>query len=97
MATIPSQDFQDMVRHWIATPPNAYLGDSYGSNLAELLQNPFGTGIADAAIAKLRQDVPLAGALGGGQINLYAQENGPDRLDIVIQIAGQVLNLGSAR
>ncbi|MEN9866690.1 MAG: hypothetical protein RL748_2280 [Pseudomonadota bacterium] len=86
-----------MVQHWIASPPNAYLGDGYGCNLAELLQNPFGTGIADAAIAKLRHDVPLAGASGAGQINLYAQERGPDRLDIVINIAGQVLNLGSAQ
>ena len=84
-----------MIRHWIATPPNGYLGSSYGSDLKAMLQTPLRTGIADAVLSKLRADIPLVAALPRSALNIYAVDEGPDKRVIYIEVAGQMIALGS--
>lgn len=92
---ITASDLQGMVSHWVATPPNGYLGSSYGAPTKDMLQSPMKTGLADAFLAKLRVDVPLAGALPSAALNLYAVDRGPDRRDFYIEASGELVALGS--
>jgi hypothetical protein len=84
----------DMVRHWLNTPPNGYLGSGYGCDLKQLLQNPMSSAIADSFIAKLREDVPAVGALGEGMVNIYVDDTQgvvSETRIIYLEIAGQML------
>ncbi|MDF0605371.1 hypothetical protein HZU77_006870 [Neisseriaceae bacterium TC5R-5] len=88
---ITALDMQDMVSHWLATPLNGYLGSDYGQDAKSLLQQPQSDGQADTFLAKLRRDVPILQALPAGAVNLYGVQHAPDRLDLIIEIAGQVV------
>lgn len=95
MNKITASDLQDMIRHWILTPPNGYLGSSYGAPTKDMLQTPMKTGLADAFLGKLRDDVPLAGALPSPALNMYAVDQGPDKRTIYIEASGQMVELGA--
>ena len=95
MDKITATDLQGMVTHWAGTPPNGYLGSGYGADTLAMLQNPMRTGIADSYIKKLRADVPLVGALPPAAVNVYAQDQGPDKRTIFIEASGQLVALGS--
>jgi hypothetical protein len=95
MDKITSTDLQGMVSHWIATPPNGYLGSSYGADLRAMLLTPMKTGLADALLNKLRVDVPLVGALPSSALNMYAVDEGPDKRNIYIEASGLLVALGS--
>lgn len=85
----------NMVRHWLATPPDAYLGSSYGNNLRDLLQAPMATQFADAVIAKMKEDIPILGVLPNGSINIYMQDT-PGRNDgktLFVEVVGQMIQL----
>ena|SRR5437763_13266644 len=97
MANISKNDLVDMIRHWLATPPNGYLGSSYGADLKALLQNPLSTGVADSLLAKMRVDIPLVAALPSSALNIYAVAEGPDKLTIQIDVAGELIPLGSTQ
>lgn len=66
-------EVQGMVRHWLITPPNGYLGSGYGSDPHELLQKPASSGLGDALLQKMRVDIPVIDALDGA-VNLYLQD-----------------------
>lgn len=85
-----------MVKHWLETPVNGYLGSSYGSIVPDLLQQPQRSGLADAVLNKLRSDVPLVGAMAADQTNLYAVNEGPDKTRIFIEVGGTATDLGGA-
>lgn len=95
MANISKNDLVDMIRHWLATPPNGYLGSSYGCDLNALLQNPMTNGIADSLLAKMRVDIPLVAVLPSSSLNIYAVGSGPDKLTLYIDVAGETIPLGS--
>lgn len=80
------QDLADMVDDWLGCPPNGYLGQSYGSDVAAVLQTPMAASAADDLIEKCRQDIPLARA--AGPINVYAADLDIDRKAIVFSVAG---------
>lgn len=96
MATITGTEIQKMVRHWLNTPAGSYLGSSYGSNIKELLQRPQADGMADAVIRKMRADIPILQSLPNGSINIYSVRVSPDRLDLVIEVAGQAIEVPGA-
>lgn len=83
-----AQEVQEMVAHWLRCPVNGRLGSGYGSTLSDALMTPISEGAADAALAKLREDIPIVGALGSGAVNMYSQDVGPDRIQVVIDVAG---------
>jgi len=93
MATITGSDIQDMVRHWLNTPVDGYLGSDYGQDLKALLQLPQSDGAPDALLQKLRDDVPVLQALPRGSVNLYGVQSPPDRLDLAIEVAGRMIEV----
>jgi hypothetical protein len=96
MDTISKNDLVGMIQHWLATPPNGYLGSGYGADLKALLQSPMTTGIADSLLAKMRVDIPLVAALPSSSLNIYAVDDGPDKRTIYIDVAGEMIPLGSS-
>lgn len=89
--TITSNDIQDMVSHWLATPVNGYLGSDFGQDLKSLLHLPQSDGKPEEQLQKLRIDVPVLQALPAGAVNLYSIQTPPDRLDLMIEVAGQAI------
>jgi hypothetical protein len=73
-SAINGAELQDMIRHWLNTPPNGYLGQDFGSDAMSLLQNPMRGGLADAFIGKMRKDIPLIGALPASAVDIYFRE-----------------------
>jgi len=96
MATITGNGFQAMVRHWLNTPACGYLGSDYGQDVKSLLQLAQTSGAPDAFLAKLRDDVPALQVLPPGALNLYAVASAPDRLDLMIEVAGQAIQVAGA-
>lgn len=94
MAKITATDIHDMGRHWLNTPACGYLGSDYGQDAKALLQRPHMDTAADAFLAKLRMDVPVMQVLPQGSLNLYGITSGADRLELVVDIAGQPLEVG---
>ncbi|MFM0608630.1 hypothetical protein PQR05_29290 [Paraburkholderia sediminicola] len=97
MDKITSEDVQGMVTHWLSTPVNGYLGSAYGQTVSKVLQQPQRSGLADAALNKLRADVPVIGALPAGAVNLLAQDEGPDVKRIFINVADQLIDAGTTK
>lgn len=93
MSIITGTDVHDMTGHWLATPTNGYLGSGYGQDIKALLQNPQASGQADEYLAKLREDVPVLQVMPAGSANLYGVHSQPDRLDLVLEIAGTAFTL----
>ena len=95
--TITGSDIQEMVSHWLHVPVNGYLGSSYGQDIKALLHRPQADGAPEALLQKLRVDVPVLQALPSGAINLYSVQTPPDRLDLVIEVAGQAIAVPEVR
>lgn len=93
MAKITPTEIHDMARHWLHTPACGYLGSDYGQDAKSLLQRPHMDTAADAFLAKLRRDVPVLQVLPTGALNLYGRPVGADRLELVLDIAGQPLEV----
>jgi hypothetical protein len=94
MDTITGDDIQRMIRHWLETPVNGYLGSDYGSDIKALLQRAQSeTRLADRFIAKLRRDVPVLDAMPQELVGLYATPEGIDRLRLTLEIAGRTYSL----
>lgn len=94
MATIiTGNNIQDMVSHWLKTPVNGYLGSDYGQDIKSLLQNPLSSGEPEAVLQKLRVDVPVLQSIPDGSVNLYSMQTPPDRLDLVIEVGGQAIQV----
>lgn len=93
MKKITAQEAQAMVSHWLHTPTNGYLGSDYGQDAKAMLQNPQSLGLGDAFLNKLRQDVPILQTLGTDDLNLYAVTEQPDKLKILIEMAGRPIEV----
>lgn len=91
MAKITPVEVQDMVRHWLTTPVNGYLGSGYGSNLRDMLMAPMAAGEGDKFVAKLVRDVPVLQAAAPGQINAYITDEIPDRRRVLIEVGGDII------
>ncbi|MCO6429023.1 hypothetical protein [Nitrosomonas communis] len=92
-ATITSNDIQDMVTHWLSTPAYSYLGSDYGQDIKSLLQLPQSDGRPEEQLQKLREDVPVLQVLPSNSVNLYGVQTPPDRLDLVIEVAGHAIEV----
>ncbi|AEJ01306.1 hypothetical protein Nit79A3_1474 [Nitrosomonas sp. Is79A3] len=94
---ITGNDIQEMVSHWLQVPVNGYLGSSYGQDINSLLHRPQADGAPEALLEKLRADVPVLQALPSGAVNLYSVQTPPDRLGLVIEVAGQAITVPEVR
>ena len=88
---VTGKEIQLMVGHWLQVPEGGYLGSRYGNNTKSLLQLPQNEGSADEYLDKLKEDVPILQALPDGTVNLYGIHTRPDRLDIAIEVAGDLV------
>lgn len=95
-AQITARDLSGMVGHWLGCPPGGYLGSDYGADIKALLQTPMAAGLADGLIDKCRQDVPLLSQAAPGTVNVYAYDEGIDRMGLVFDVAGELINVGGA-
>ena len=75
------------LRHWLACPPNGYLGSDYGIDLKQYLHKPMSQFDADYIIAKMRADIPVLAMLPENAVNIYATNDSDDGKKIIIQIA----------
>lgn len=91
MSTITPHLVQSMVRDWLTTPVNGYLGSSYGQDLRRVLHSPLGANLADAQLEKLRTDVPVLTMLPESSVNLYSDSNGIETKRLYIELAGKLL------
>ena len=87
---VTAAEVQDMVLHWLNTPPNGYLGSGYGSEPQALLQEPISAalGMGDNFVDKLMRDLPLLRALPPGSVDVYLVERDNESTSLVIDIAG---------
>lgn len=93
MKTITGDDIQAMVRHWLETPVNGYLGSGYGSDANSLLQRAQSDGRADSFVRKLRNDVSVLEVLPNSAVTLYGDTEGIDQLRLTLDVAGRSYDL----
>lgn len=93
MTTITGDDIQAMVRHWLETPVNGYLGSGYGSDANSLLQRAQSEGRADGFVRKLRSDVGVLEVLPNSAVTLYGDPEGVDQLRLTLDVAGRSYDL----
>lgn len=70
---------------------NGYLGSGYGQDLKALLQQPLQVGAGDVVIEKLHEDITVLNSLPAGATNIYQLDNGVDKLEVVIEVAGRII------
>jgi hypothetical protein len=83
-----------MIKHWLSSPPNGYLGQTYGSNVHELLQQPMSTVSGDIIIQKMFEDIPVLATLPRGSVNIYIQdipERPNDAKKILVELLGSLI------
>lgn len=72
------EELQGMVRHWLKSPAEGYLGSGYGSSPLELLQKPMTSGLGDAFVQKMENDILLLTSLPKGAVSVYFEDKGND-------------------
>lgn len=83
------------VAHWVATKPKTYLGSTYGAPTEDLLQKPLSQPLSDIYLAKMLKDLPVLAALPPGVVSMSVSNDGLDRKNIFITIAGSSVSLAS--
>lgn len=96
MTTITGDDIQEMVRHWLETPVNGYLGSGYGADTKSLLQRAQQDGQADSLVRKLKRDVSVLEVLPNSAVSLYGAPEGVDRLRLTLDVAGRSYDLSDS-
>lgn len=87
-----------MVRHWLGTPPNGYLGSPYGADVKALLQRPQDDQEAlSEFLQKMRIDLPVLTVLPPGAVTAWMEPLGIDRLVLNIDVAGELITVGGAQ
>lgn len=87
-----------MIRHWVKTPPNAYLGQDYGFNIQSILLRPLTENMADYILSELKKQIPPLQYLNSSQLEIYRETLGNDTARYFIMINGDVeIELGIAR
>lgn len=94
-AQITPDDIVGMVRHWLTTPVEGYLGSPYGSDVRALLQRPQGDSAALADfVAKMRRDLPVLSVLPEGAVSVSLVPRGVDGLELNVDVAGRLIRIG---
>ncbi len=57
-----------MIRHWLATRPNSYLGSPFGFNQHKMILKPMSDNEADQLLAEMREQIPPLRHLSGDQL-----------------------------
>ena len=89
MIRVTGLEIQYKVRHWMASPVYGYLGSDYGNDLKAILQRPQNNSLADEQLAKLKKDIAATQIIPASDVNIYAVHTPPDKVELVIEIAGR--------
>jgi hypothetical protein len=97
-AQITPQDITAMVRHWLETPPEGYLGSPYGSDVKALLQRPQTDNVVMSEFtAKMRRDLPVLDYLPPGSVSAWMERNGVDKMVLHVDVAGTLITVGAGQ
>ncbi len=80
-----SEIIKRIIEHWLATPPNGYLGYRYGRNLAELLFHPMNEDRADILLSWIKKDIPIFRNATDGELSVVSEAIGIDQKRYYIQ------------
>ncbi len=86
-----------MVEHWLKTPPNAYLGSSYGSDPYSLLQRPNTAGLADQFTDKMINDVPVLSVVPSSALNVLYEDVDKETKNLIIQVFDSLVRVDESR
>lgn len=67
-------DIRRMIEHWLATPPNGYIGVNYGRNPRQLLQKPLTEDTSDLLLDWMKQDIPVLKQISDSELYIGVDE-----------------------
>ncbi|ENV14750.1 hypothetical protein WCE14_08970 [Acinetobacter schindleri] len=85
-----TEDLKRMIEHWLNTPPNGYIGVSYGRNPKELINRPMDDDTADLLLSWMREDIPVLKQLDDNDLSIVSEELNFETKQFYIQI-GQIV------
>ena len=85
-----ADDIKRMIEHWLATPPNGYVGVTYGRNPKELLNRPMDDDTANTLLQWMREDMSILKSLPEGSLNVVSTEVNFETKQFFIEI-GEIL------
>lgn len=85
-----ADDIKRMIEHWLATPPNGYVGVTYGRNPKELLNRPMDDDTADTLLQWMREDMSILKQLSDNDLSVAHEEVNFETKQFYIQI-GEIL------
>lgn len=85
-----AEDIKRMIEHWLATPPNGYIGVNYGRELHELLFKPMTDESADKLLEWMKADMPILKQLGDSDLKVVSEDITFEKKRFFIQI-GSIL------
>lgn len=84
------EDIRRMVEHWLGTPPNGYIGVSYGRELTQLLFKPMTDDSANTLMDWMKADMPILKQLSDADFRVVEQTVEYDKKRFFIKI-GEIL------
>lgn len=75
-----------MIEHWLNTPPNGYIGVTYGRNLREILFKPMTEDSANTLMDWMLEDMPILKQLSDEDFRIVEQDDGHDKKRFFIKL-----------
>jgi len=86
-----------MLNHWFEAEINGYFGSPYGPDLNSLLLGPLDSPVANAFIAKMKNDIPVLNQLSADELSLYSVNEGFETKVIYLKVGDVAINLNQIR
>lgn len=86
-----------MLDHWFNSEINGYFGSEYGPDLNSLLLGPLDSPVANAFIAKMKNDIPILKQLSADELSLYSVNEGFETKVIYLKVGDVAINLNQIR
>lgn len=86
-----------MLDHWFNSEINGYIGSEYGPDLNSLLLGPLDSPVANAFIAKMKNDLPILKQLSADELSLYSVNEGFETKVIYLKAGDVAINLNQIR
>ena len=86
-----------MLDHWFNSEINGYIGSEYGPDLNSLLLGPLDSPVANAFIAKMKNDIPILKQLSADELSLYSVNEGFEAKVIYLKVGDVAINLNQIR
>lgn len=84
-------DAERILKHWLNTPPNGYIGVRYARNLKQLMLKPMTDDNADMILQWLQEDIPLFKNLNSEQLSIVSKNVGFDKKEYFIRLGNSIV------